>query len=81
MLCIHVDIHTAQLVERWTGDRMVAGSSLTIGGVTVLCPCARHFICFNTGSSQEDLSRHYRKIVDWDVKNQTKCGFKVILII
>ena len=37
MLCIHVDIHTAQLVERWTWDRRVVGSSLTIVGVTVLC--------------------------------------------
>ena len=24
---------------------------------------------FNTGSTQEDLSRHNWKIVDWDVKN------------
>ena len=34
----------AQLVERYTGDRRVAGSSRTTGGVTVLCSCARHFI-------------------------------------
>ena len=27
----------AQLAERLTGDRRVAGSSLTAGGVTVLC--------------------------------------------
>ena len=28
----------AQLVEGLTGDRRVAGSSLSAGGVTVLCP-------------------------------------------
>ena len=26
----------------------------------------------STGSNQEDLSRHNRKIVDWDVKNKIK---------
>ena len=26
----------------------------------------------SAGSTQEDLSRHNRKIVDWDVKNQIK---------
>ena len=26
----------------------------------------------STSSTQEALSRHYRKIVDWDVKNQHK---------
>ena len=34
----------AQLVERKTGDRRHASSSLTSCGVTVLCPGARHFI-------------------------------------
>ena len=29
----------------------------------------------STGSSQEDLSRHDLKIVNWDVKNQTKRSF------
>ena len=26
----------------------------------------------STGSTQEGLSRHDRKIVDWDIKNQNK---------
>ena len=29
----------------WDGDPKIASSSLTAGGVTVLCPLARHFIC------------------------------------
>ena len=33
-----------QFVEHWTGDQRVASSSLTAGGVIVLCPEARHFI-------------------------------------
>ena len=29
-----------------------------------------HLFLLSTGSTQEDLSRHNWKIVDWDVKNQ-----------
>ena len=44
----------------------------------VLCPRfeshRRHCVLFllSTGSTQEDPTQHYRKIVDWDVKNQIK---------
>ena len=31
-----------------------------------------HVSLLSTGSTQEDLSRHNSKIVDWDVKNQIK---------
>ena len=31
-----------------------------------------HLSVLNTGSTQEDPSRHNRKIVDWDVKNHIK---------
>ena len=31
-------------------------------------------LMLSTGSTQEDRSRHDEKIVDWDVKNQTKNG-------
>ena len=34
----------AQFVEQWTGDQRVSSSRLTAGGVSVLCPQARHFI-------------------------------------
>ena len=39
----------------------------------------------STGSTQEDPSQHNSKIVDWDVKNQTKqtdhvfCGIELFL--
>ena len=33
-----------QLVERLTWDQTFDSSRLTAGGVTVLCPLARHFI-------------------------------------
>ena len=45
------------LVEHYTGDRRVAISRFTAGGVTVLCPWTRHFICclyISVGSTQED---------------------------
>ena len=31
-----------------------------------------HLSLLSAGSTQEDPSRHNRKIVDWDVKNQIK---------
>ena len=31
-----------------------------------------HLSLLSTGSTQEDLSKHNLKIVDWDVKNQIK---------
>ena len=34
----------AHLVEHETGDQRFASSSLTAGGVTVLCPSARHVV-------------------------------------
>ena len=34
-----------ELVEYETGDRRVASLRLTAGGVSVLCPLARYFIC------------------------------------
>ena len=62
------------LVQRSPGGQRVASSSLTTSEVSVMFPCARHFICciIGTGSTQEDLSRHDWKVVDWNVKNQTK---------
>ena len=54
------------VVERLTQDWGVAGSSLT--GITLLCHWARHIYLLSSGSTQEDLSQHTWKIVDWDVK-------------
>ena len=51
----------AQLVERLTGDRRVAGLRLTAGRVTVLCPLAKTlYPLLNTRSTQENrqLSGH-----------------------
>ena len=63
----------AQLVERETGDRRVAGSSRTTGGVTVLCSWARHFIrCLILVQHRKTRLDMTEKNIDWDVKNQTK---------
>ena len=36
-----------------------------------------HLSLLSTGSTQEDPSRHNRKIVDWDVKNHIKQNLKI----
>ena len=56
------------MIECLTQDRGVANSNLT--GVTALSKT--HLSLLNTGSTQEDPSRHSWKIVDWDIKNQIK---------
>ena len=60
---------SGSVVDYLTRDRGVVRSNLT--GVTPLCHWARQSL-LSTGSTQEDPSRHNWKIIDWDVKNQTK---------
>ena len=38
--------------------------------ITGLCLSKTHLSLLSTGLTQEDLSQHNLKIVDWDVKNQ-----------
>ena len=56
------------VVECLTQDRGV--SSLSLTGITALCPWARYInpCLLSTCSTQEDLSWHSWKIVDWYVK-------------
>ena len=54
------------VVECLTWDKGVAGSSLI--GVTALCPWARHI----NPCLELVQPRNSWKIVDWDIKNQTK---------
>ena len=52
----------------WLSWQIIRFASLTAGQVTVLCPCAKHFIpCL----VQEDPSHNW-KIVELDVKNHNK---------
>ena len=58
-----------QLVERQAGDQWVADSSLNAGGHCVVSLSKTLYPFHSTGSTQDDLSQHDCKIVDWDVKN------------
>ena len=58
------------VVECLTRNRGVAGSNLT--GLTVVSLSKTSSSLLRTGSTHEDPSQHTCKIVDWDVKNQTK---------
>ena len=42
-------------------------------------PGARHFLLLSTSKTQEDFTRHYWKIVDWNVKNQNTNYIQKIL--
>ena len=67
------------VVECFSRDRGVAGSSLT--SITVLCPWARPINpCLVLVQPRKDPSRHNWKIVDGDVKNQSKHPLGACLI-
>ena len=56
-----------------------AVSCLTARGMTVVSMNKALYPLLSFCSTQEDLSRHDLKIVDWDVKNQTKHTNKITL--
>ena len=61
----------AELSGSVGGDRRVDSSSLTDGGVPVLCPWARHFIhCLLLVQPRKTGPNITETIVDWDVDNQ-----------
>ena len=62
--------HSCSVVECLTRDQRAPGSSLT--GVTVLCPSARHIYPCLVLVQPKKTCPSMTKIVDWDIKNQTK---------
>ena len=62
---------------QWLSGRVLdskqRGPGLEPHGHYCVVPLSKtHLSLLSTGSIQEDLSRHNRKIVDWDVKNPIK---------
>ena len=67
------------MVECLTGDQGVVSLSLTGGTVCSVVSLSKSlYLLLNTGLTQEELSQHEGKIVDWNVKKQNKQSHSVL---